>query len=123
MRHKTLEQTAITPRGTIKQTAKKLGWLPGEYSVEPVPEGKLPATEYCDSCKDELTEWYEIVKKGGVLFKCAECRAEGVIRPCDYAKMIRAELGVKAPDPCGVEFESCVQHQTEDQDDSDNEKG
>jgi hypothetical protein len=124
MRHKTLEQTAITPRGTTSQTAKKLGWLPGEYSVEPVPEGKLPATEYCDSCKDELVEWYKLAKAGGVLFTCTVCNRNGVILAGDYADTIREEIGATPGEPCGVEFVECFQHHTaKDQDDSDSEKG
>ncbi len=114
-------QKALAPRGQTTQIARKLGW--DHYTVNEVPEGKLPATEPCDSCKAELIEWDEIAKAGGVYFRCDECKQSGMIKPSDYATVLRKHTGTEPNDPCGVTFETCRMHTTEDQDDSDDKKG
>lgn len=113
-------QKAIAPRGQTRSVAKKLGW--GHYTVTEVPEGRLPATEPCDSCNAELIEWNEIAKAGGVYFQCDECKCSGMIKPSEYATVLREYTGTGPDDPCGVTFETCKMH-TANQDDSDNKKG
>lgn len=59
----------------------------------------------CKACDDELAEWESVVKAGGVYFRCADCKTEGVIRAeSEMAKAAREQLGVPPPKPCGVQF-------------------
>lgn len=103
-------ETAITPRTRVNQTIKKLGWSRSDCRVGILPEGKVPATDYCDSCKEELEEYSSIVKNGGVYWRCQTCSREGVIKPSEYADLVREAANIPAPDPCGVEFTSCNEH-------------
>ena len=103
-------QTAIAPKGQTTQIAKKLGWTPGSYTVKEVPPGRLPATELCDSCNEELAQFDEIVKAGGVHWRCLDCGLSGTIGKSDYADMLRDYMEIKPPVPCGVEFETCKEH-------------
>jgi hypothetical protein len=73
---------------------------------------KVPDPNFCDSCREELQKWADIVREGGVYFRCKECSANGVIYgDTDVARATRESLDVQAPDPCGFEFSSCEQHE------------
>jgi len=55
----------------------------------------------CDACKEQI----QIVKDGGVFFKCKDCGANGAIKKdAPLAKAVRKQMGIEAPEPCGVEF-------------------
>lgn len=41
---------------------------------------RLPATQFCDECKDETAEHQKVVEAGGVHFRCKDCGAEGVVK-------------------------------------------
>lgn len=82
--------------------------------VKTLQEGdKLPGG-LCDECDKEVREHNEIVRQGGVHWKCKECKRGGVIRPSDFAAKVREAANVPAPNPVGVEFEKCAEHQTSD---------
>lgn len=71
---------------------------------------KLPGG-LCDDCAKEAKEFAEIVSKGGVYFRCANCNATGVIKGhTKLAKAVRKAHKLPAPAPCGIEFENCAQH-------------
>lgn len=73
---------------------------------------KVPDTGFCESCRKELEEWAELVKEGGVYFRCGECKANGVIHPhTEVSETIRKHMGIEPPKPCGVEFQRCEQHE------------
>lgn len=77
---------------------------------------RLPASQLCDDCKKEMEENSEIVRQGGVYWKCEECNRSGVIRPGSYASSVRAgvarQKGVELwTEPCGIGFNKCAQHQ------------
>jgi hypothetical protein len=72
---------------------------------------KLPATEPCDKCKEEIDQHRKIVAAGGVYVRCKTCNMKGVAIPeSQAAKMTREAMKIQAPDPCGLEFENCEQH-------------
>lgn len=55
----------------------------------------------CDKCQNEMME---IVKSGGVFWKCKDCGSFGVIKPeSPVAQDVRETTGIKAPGLVGVE--------------------
>ena len=74
---------------------------------------KLPASQPCAKCRAEIDNHKAVVAEGGIYWKCKECTREGVILArSKYAKAVRKQLKVKKPDPCGIEFEKCIEHTT-----------
>jgi len=71
---------------------------------------KLPGS-LCADCEKEIEEHQELVAQGGVYWRCAECGKQGVIRAGDYASAVRESAKIAAPDPVGVEFERCSEHE------------
>lgn len=74
--------------------------------------GELLNTHICSKCEEEiaeLAEFSEVVKAGGVYWRCNDCNNYGVILPNDFAKKVREEHGIFAPNPTGVIFtkENC----------------
>jgi rubrerythrin len=67
---------------------------------------KLPATQFCDDCKKEVAEHAEVVKGGGIYWKCKDCNSEGVIRAeSELAIKVRKQAGIEPPDPVGFEWD------------------
>ena len=64
---------------------------------------RLPGN-WCDACEKEAKEHEEIVDAGGIYFKCADCKVEGVLKPSEYTELVRKQIGVEAPKPCGIEY-------------------
>jgi hypothetical protein len=63
------------------------------------------ACEVCDECKKEQEMLRAEVAAGGIYWKCSDCRQNGVIKAsAELSGMVRKQLKVDAPDPCGVEF-------------------
>ena len=60
--------------------------------------------EEAELCKEEL-------KRGGVFFRCKECSRTGMIKGgTQIAEIVREESDIAAPEPCGIEFDCCAQH-------------
>lgn len=77
------------------------------------------ACEICNDCAKEQEEHAEVVKNGGIYFKC-KCGATGVIKPsCELASLVREKTGIAAPDPVGIELEQCPGCQTNETDSRD----
>lgn len=66
---------------------------------------KVAGSEPCGRCKKELAKFIEIVKAGGVFWRCKDCGAEGVIRAGEFAELVRKKTEIEAPELCGVEFD------------------
>jgi hypothetical protein len=65
---------------------------------------KIPSPDPCDECVKKEAEAVQMVKEGGVYWRCTACGSEGVVRPgSELAKAVRASTGVSAPDPVGLE--------------------
>lgn len=64
----------------------------------------------CEACETELETYKQIVSDGGVYFECTECRRSGVIKASDFTREIRERNNIPAPNPIGVRFDSCQQH-------------
>lgn len=59
----------------------------------------------CDACTAKNVEMGEVVKAGGVYWRCSDCGSTGAIRgEADLAKAVRERANIQAPDPVGVEF-------------------
>jgi hypothetical protein len=82
--------------------------LIGEYE-------RLPAMEPCDACKEQIQEFAAIVKAGGIHVKCKQCSIKGVVRAEEgLAKYVREQMKIAPPDTCGMEFQTCQEHQAEE---------
>lgn len=87
--------------------------------IRKIDEGeRLPASQLCDDCKKEMVEHAEIVRQGGVYWKCEECNRSGVIRPGEFSNSVRSaharHHGVPTWDkPCGIGFRKCSEHTTD----------
>jgi len=65
---------------------------------------RVPAGEHCDACRKQEAEFAEIIKAGGILWRCAEYPAHhGAMRPNDFTRQVRKQLKTPAG-PCGVEL-------------------
>jgi len=80
-------------------------------STRHVEEGeRVKANEPCDKCMEEINHHADIVKNGGVYFKCLECGCDGVIKKSPFTDRVRAHTGIDVPNPVGVSFENCSEH-------------
>lgn len=65
---------------------------------------RLPGS-LCGPCEAESKQYDEIVKAGGVYWKCADCKRSGVIKAdAEFARAARSEHNIEAPLPLGVLF-------------------
>lgn len=64
---------------------------------------KLPGN-LCAACEKEIEEHKKVVEAGGIYFKCADCKIEGVIKQNEFTERVRKQIGIEVPKPCGVEF-------------------
>lgn len=64
-----------------------------------------PIPHICDKCIANQNEMIEVVKAGGVFWKC-KYGHEGAIRKSEYANAVRKSAGVAAPELVGVEFDA-----------------
>ena len=70
---------------------------------EQIIDGRYIITgDICDECKEEIDKFAEMVKCGGIYWKCKDCHVSGVIKPGPDADNIRKEVGIEAPEACGV---------------------
>jgi hypothetical protein len=66
---------------------------------------RIAATEPCDTCKELNRTTKEIIKAGGIYFRCTDCKAEGTIKASNpYAMAVREHAKIFPPNPVGVEF-------------------
>lgn len=71
---------------------------------------RLPDSEPCNTCRDEITQHADIVAAGGVYFKCDECHKTGVIKKSPLADIVREHSNNPTPAPCGIQFGACSEH-------------
>ncbi len=71
---------------------------------------KVVSSEPCRKCSEELKTQLDLVKAGGVFFRCDECKREGVIKASAYTHAVREKAGILPPEPVGVQFHLCVEH-------------
>ena len=89
---------------TNKQVGYNLEWIH-------VKENEKVATGFCEECQDNLDAMADMVRAGGVFFKCEECQQEGAIQARHpLSAEVRKQLGIAAPDPCGIKYVSCAEH-------------
>lgn len=91
------------PSGAKCMTKGCRGSLSFERKLE---EGeRLPASEPCKSCQQEIREHKIEVSKGGIYWKCDKCNYNGVIKAeSKFAEHFRKKNNIFAPDPIGVDF-------------------
>lgn len=64
----------------------------------------------CDECETKRKEQEKVVKEGGILWKCSNCKSGGAIRVSETSKDLIEEVRKTAgiPEgPCGIEWKSC----------------
>lgn len=65
---------------------------------------KLPI-DLCDDCIKAEEACQQVVKEGGIFWRCVDCKSTGAIKgDAELAKQVRKEMGIPAPKPCGIEF-------------------
>ena len=70
---------------------------------------KLP-NGLCDSCTETNKDCEELVKNGGIFFRCLKCKTEGAVKgDTDLAINVRKKLELPAPELCGIELPDCPQ--------------
>lgn len=99
------------PPGRNPHQKMDCGCTSGQYKFDRKMHDheKIPI-EQCDDCTKEITEQGEVVKAGGIYFKCVDCGASGAIRAQNpLCTAVREQLKTPAPAPCGIEFnkETC----------------
>ena len=62
---------------------------------------RLPASDLCDKCKELIKELKEELGKGGVAWKCQDCKSEGVIK---HDVAVAIEFRKQYPDKGGITF-------------------
>jgi hypothetical protein len=93
--------------GGLPGTCQKCGNSTYGVIGRPLDElEKIP--NLCHDCEVELRDWEDEVKRGGIFFTCKRCSRSGVIHAkADFAKRFRSQVGITAPNLCGVELEIC----------------
>lgn len=76
---------------------------------------QVPDSEPCKKCKEEIqkeqTVLAEAVAEGGVYFRCLQCKCRGVFtKESNIAVEVRKVSGKEAPEPIGIEFNNCEEH-------------
>lgn len=67
--------------------------------------GKIP-NGLCEQCEADVVMQNEVVKAGGIYWKCENCGRHGAIRAGHpLSKQIRNQMKIKAPNPVGVKFD------------------
>ena len=103
-------QTIYADRDSRAKTRRELGnpdidWIH-------VKENERVPGNLCADCEQHFKAVKEEVAAGGIHFKCKECGWEGALKKdSGIAKDVRKHSGIQAPDPVGLEFESCEQHE------------
>jgi hypothetical protein len=78
----------------------------------------LPSSSLCAKCEELSKKELELVRQGGLFFRCKECGRGGVIL-ANSALPIREKIDKEkyaVPNAdglypeCGIEFDKCVQH-------------
>lgn len=59
----------------------------------------------CDSCREEKERHEELVRLGGIFWRCQSCNSCGVIKRSAYSLEIKKNLGFKENGLCGVIFD------------------
>lgn len=62
---------------------------------------RLPGSDLCDKCKELMKELKEELAKGGVAWKCQDCKSEGVIK---HDAAMAVEFRKLYPDKIGIIF-------------------
>lgn len=89
----------------------------GEY--DKIPDG------LCTECEETEAACAEVVREGGIFWKCSKCGSAGAIRAsAPLAAMVREQMDIAAPDPVGVDFEGdsncpvCSKEESQDENDT-----
>jgi len=66
----------------------------------------------CQECEERIEkqkeEHRQLVKEGGVYFRCLKCKTIGVIKARNpICQKARKEMNAPVPEPCGIELDSC----------------
>ena len=81
-----------------------------DYMIRPARDGEVLPGGPCDACQKEMDAHAAIVRSGGIYFKCDECGRRGVVKPSPFATAVREKADVKTPDPVGLAFDHCYEH-------------
>jgi len=67
---------------------------------------RIPSNEPCDKCKESmetsLREIDEVIKAGGIAWKCGKGHFGALRAESELAKDVRKEMNIAPPEPCGI---------------------
>lgn len=58
----------------------------------------------CETCENEMQQFDEVVKAGGLYFQCIDCGKAGVIKRNDWTLAFKKEMKMEEDEVAGVEF-------------------
>lgn len=70
----------------------------------------MPGSPLCVDCDKDVEDMMLVVAQGGLYWHCNCCEEEGTIEASEYTQAIRMAAGVPAPEPFGVLYATCAQH-------------
>jgi hypothetical protein len=66
---------------------------------------RLPASQPCVSCQEEIKTFEKVVAEGGVYIQCKDCGMQGVLKKENpLCAQVREKMNVPAPGPVGLEL-------------------
>jgi len=82
----------------------KCGTTCGLEKVRQLEDGERLLGSVCEACKEKQREVDEVVRQGGVYWRCTDCGSSGALRKCGFTERARliAGNGTRYEGPCGV---------------------
>ena len=102
----------FTQKGKGRQYNKDNSLVLDWTELDPDDNRRIPMS-LCEDCEKEINMQIQLVKEGGLLFKCDECNATGVIKSSEFTIQLKKDQGIPFDKPLGIAFHNCSEHEVE----------